>query len=123
MTTTNRSLVGLAGAFAILFGGTAVTSVTAGEGASAAEEGKSIAFSRKKGNCLACHMMGDGASPGNIGPPLVAMQARYPDKAKLRAQLYDPTTVNPESAMPPFGKHGILSEGELDKVLEFVWTL
>ena len=123
MTITYRSLVGVAGAFAILFSGTAATSVSAAEGASAVEEGKAIAFSRKKGNCLACHTMDDGESPGNIAPPLLAMKARYPDKAKLRAQIYDPTTVNPESAMPPFGKHEILSADELDKLVEYVWSL
>ena len=37
--------------------------------------GKEVAVDRKKGNCLACHMMGDGVSPGNIVPPLIAMQA------------------------------------------------
>lgn len=50
------------------------------------EQGKQIALSRKKGNCLACHMIEDEALPGNIGPPLIAMKARYPDKAKLRAR-------------------------------------
>ena len=87
------------------------------------EEGKSLAFNRKKGNCLACHMMDDGASPGNIAPPLVAMQARYPEKTKLRAQIWDATAVNPDSPMPPFGKHQIVSAAELDKIVEYVWTL
>ena len=46
-------------------------------------EGKKVAFDRKKGNCLACHMMSDGALPGNIGPPLIAMKARFPDRQAL----------------------------------------
>ena len=86
-------------------------------------EGKKIAFNRRKGNCLACHMMGDGSLPGNIGPPLIAMQARFPDKAALRAQIYDPRVRNPNSIMPPFGPHEIISESEIDKITEFVWTL
>ena len=101
----------------------ATTTIAAEEGASAAEEGKKIAFSRKKGNCLACHMMGDGQSPGNIAPPLLAMKTRYADKEKLRAQIWDATVANKESSMPPFGKHGILSEKEIDAVVEFVWSL
>ena len=84
--------------------------------------GKKLAFDRKKGNCLACHMLGDGKSPGNIAPPLVGMQARYPDKAKLRAQIHDATAANPESTMPPFGKHKVLSAKQIDAVTEFVWT-
>jgi sulfur-oxidizing protein SoxX len=92
------------------------------EEASAIEQGKAIAFDRKKGNCLACHMIATGDLPGNIGPPLVAMQIRYPDKAKLRAQIWDATVANPMSAMPPFGKHRILSEDEIDLVTEFIYV-
>jgi sulfur-oxidizing protein SoxX len=87
------------------------------------EEGQALAFDRRKGNCLACHMIEGGVAPGNIGPPLVAMKIRYPDRAKLRAQIWDPTVKNPESSMLPYGKHGILSEGELDKVTDFIWSL
>jgi sulfur-oxidizing protein SoxX len=93
------------------------------EAASAVEQGKEIAFDRKKGNCLACHQIEGGELPGNIGPPLVAMKARYPDKSKLRAQIWDATRINPNSVMPPFGRHRILSESEVDKVVEFIYTL
>lgn len=87
------------------------------------EEGKKIAFDRKKGNCLACHQVDDGDMPGNIGPPLVAMKARFPDKSVLRAQIWDSTKANPNSMMPPFGRHEILTEGEIDKVVEYIYTL
>jgi len=87
------------------------------------EQGKQIAFDRKKGNCLACHQIEGGDLPGNIGPPLVAMKARFPDKAKLRAQIWDSTKSNPNSMMPPFGRHEILTEGEIDKVVEFIYSL
>lgn len=86
-------------------------------------EGKKIAFNRKKGNCLACHHIAGGALPGNIAPPLVAMQDRFPDKAKLRAQIWDSTVANPNSMMPPFGRHQILTEEEIDKVVEFIYSL
>jgi sulfur-oxidizing protein SoxX len=87
------------------------------------EEGKKIAFDRKKGNCLACHQIEGGSLPGNIGPPLVAMKARFPDKAKLRAQIWDATKNNPNTMMPPFGRHEILTESEIDKVVEFIYSL
>ena len=90
---------------------------------SAIAEGKKIAFDRVKGNCLACHMIEGGELPGNIGPPLVAMKARFPDKAKLRAQIWDSTRSNANSIMPPFGRHEILTEGEIDKVVEFIHSL
>jgi sulfur-oxidizing protein SoxX len=87
------------------------------------QQGKMIAFDRKKGNCLACHAMDDGNLPGNIGPPLIAMKARYPDKAKLRAQIYDARINNPHTVMIPFGPHGVLTDKEIDMVTEYVYTL
>jgi len=91
--------------------------------ASAIAEGKKIAFNRKKGNCLACHQIEGGSLPGNIGPPLLAMKARFPDKSKLRAQIADPRTMNPNTIMPPFGAHEIMSSSEIDKVVEFIHSL
>ena len=66
------------------------------------EEGKKLVFDQMKGNCLACHMIVGGDLPGNIGPPLVAMKDRFPDKAKLRAQIYDPRAANPKTMIMPF---------------------
>ena len=85
--------------------------------------GKKVAVDRKKGNCLACHMMGDGVSPGDIGPPLIAMKARFPDRAKLRAQIWDATAANPTSSMIPFGRHKVLSEKDIDNIVEFLYTI
>ena len=51
------------------------------------------------------------------------MKSRYSSKEKLRAQIYDATQNNPNTIMPPFGKHKILNESELDKVVEFIYTL
>lgn len=87
------------------------------------EQGKKIAFDRKKGNCLACHAIDGGDLPGNIGPPLVAMKARFPDKAALRAQIWDATKANPNSAMPPFGRNKIVSDKEIDLIVEYIYTL
>lgn len=87
------------------------------------ETGKDIAMDRAKGNCIACHVMEGGESPGNIGPPLVAMKARYPEPDRLRAQIWDSTATNPNSAMPPFGKHEILTGKQVDQVVAFILTL
>lgn len=86
-------------------------------------EGKKVAYNRKLGNCLACHMMGDGVSPGNIGPPLIAMKARFPERAALRAQVWDATAKNAATQMPPFGKHGALSEKQIDAIVDYLYTL
>lgn len=117
-----KTTVAAASSVAVLLGLLSFAPMAAA-GMSAVEKGKEAAFDRKKGNCLACHVMGDGELPGNIGPPLVAMQARFPDKAKLRAQIWDATRANPNTMMPPFGKHHILTEEEIDNIVEFALTL
>ena len=86
-------------------------------------DGKEIAFDRSKGNCLACHDIAGGESPGNIGPKLDNMKARYPDKTILRQRIWDETAFNPVTVMPPFGKHRILTEDEIDQVVDFLYTL
>jgi sulfur-oxidizing protein SoxX len=85
--------------------------------------GRAIAMDRAKGNCIACHILPGGESPGAIGPALVAMQSRYPSKEALAKQIWDPTIRNPEGVMPPFGKYGILSEKEFNNVVEYIWSL
>ncbi len=113
-----------ASALALVLGGFIPSLASAADtNASVLEEGKKLAFDRKKGNCLACHHVADGISPGNIGPPLLSMQARFPDKATLREQVYDATTKNPNTMMPPFGKHGVLNAEEIDKIVEYIYTL
>ena len=102
---------------------TAFPAAAADGASSIVEKGKAAAFDRKKGNCLACHMTGDGTLPGNIGPPLIGMKARFPDKAKLRAQIWDSTVANPNSIMIPFGRNRVLSEEEIDQIVEYVYTL
>lgn len=106
-----------------LFGLVSFAAVNAGD-MTAVEEGKKIALHNKKGNCLACHMIpGGGEQPGNIGPPLIVMKTRFPDKAALKAQISDPRSMNPNTIMPPFGAHGILTSDELDKVTEYIHSL
>ena len=113
----------LAACAAVISLSTDVPALADGSDPAVRAEGKKIAFNRTKGNCLACHMIEDGELPGNAGPPLLAMQQRFPDKRKLREQIWDPTVRNPQSMMPPFGKHGILTEDELDKVVEYIYSL
>ena len=87
------------------------------------EKGRKLAFSRKGGNCLACHQMEGADQPGTIGPPLVAMKYRFPDREKLRERIWDATALKPTTQMPPFGKNLILTEEEIDQVVAFVSTL
>jgi sulfur-oxidizing protein SoxX len=88
------------------------------------EAGRAIAQDVYKGNCLACHQIpGDASavSMANIGPPLTHMQQRFPDRAVLREQIWDSTRRNPSTVMPPFGKHKILTEQEIDLVVDYLY--
>lgn len=115
--TTTTSIVALLGCL-----GFAPSIASAAEAADLAK-GKELAFDRKKGNCLACHQIEGGSLAGNIGPPLVAMKARFPDYDKLRAQINDARNNNPNTIMIPFGPHAVMSSKEIDLVTTFIYTL
>ena len=100
--------------------GTALPAVESPDAAA----GREIAHDVYKGNCLACHRIpGDpkAVTLANIGPPIVQMRERFPDRAQLRLQIWDPTRRNPQSVMPPFGKHQVLTEREIDLVLDYIY--
>ncbi len=115
--TTTASIAAIVGCL-----GFAPTIASADEAADFAK-GKELAFDRKKGNCLACHQIEGGTLAGNIGPPLIAMKARFPDYDKLRAQIYDARKNNPNTIMIPFGPHAVMSNSEIDLVTKFIQTL
>jgi len=71
-----------------------------------ADNGKKLVVNRKKGNCLACHVISDlkdQADHGNVGPPLDDVGSRI-KAAELRAQIANPKGSNPDSIMPAFLK-------------------
>jgi L-cysteine S-thiosulfotransferase len=88
-----------------------------------AAEGQKIAFDRAKGNCLSCHQIEGGDLPGTIGPELKDIKSKYPDRNDLVAILTDETRRNPETAMPPFGRNRILTQQEIEAVVDFLQTL
>ena len=90
---------------------------------SAAAEGQKLAFDRSKGNCLTCHAITGGDLPGSIGPALVDIKAKYPNRDDLVAILFDETRRNPLTVMPPFGRNRILTGKEIDAVVDFLQTL
>jgi len=90
---------------------------------SAAAEGQKIAFDRGKGNCLTCHDIKGGDLPGSIGPKLENITAKYPDRSDLVAILTDETKRNPLTVMPPFGRNRILTEREINALVDFLQTL
>ena len=97
-------------------------SAIAAQAQSAAGEGQKIAFNRSKGNCLTCHVIKGGDLPGTIGPELKDLKARY-DRNQLIAIVTDETKRNPLTVMPPFGRNRILTEQEINAVVDFLQTL
>lgn len=86
-------------------------------------KGGCIVIDRKLGNCMACHVIAGTTMDGNIGPQLKDLRARFPNKAALFAQVYNPTMNDPHTAMPPFGKDHILTKAQIREVVDFLWTL
>ena len=115
LITTTVSAAALAGCLAM----TAPLTASAADAADI-EKGKQLAFDRKKGNCLACHQIEGGTLAGNIGPPLVAMKARFHDYDKMKAQIADPREKNPNTIKIPFGPHGVLTPQEIELVSQNV---
>jgi len=86
-------------------------------------EGQKLAFDRGRGNCLTCHDIKGGDLPGTIGPPLKDIKSKYPDRNELVAILTDETKRNPLTVMPPFGRNRILTEQEINAIVDFLQTL
>ena len=105
---------------------TIVLTVTA-VAASAAEtaSGRQLAHSTAKGNCLACHRMPNdptATTSTDIGPPLLGMQARFPERARLVEQIWDASRTNPGTVMPPFGRNGVLTRDEIERIVDYLYT-
>jgi len=90
--------------------------------AASPSEGEKIAFNRSKGNCLMCHVIAGGANPGNGGPKLNDMKKRFPDRKELAAIVADETKRNPLTLMPPFKRNLILTDQEIEAVVDFLYT-
>jgi len=103
---------------AVLFAGSAASA----QPASTALPGQALAFDRSKGNCLTCHVIAGGDAPGNVGPALADMKTRFPDRKALAATIFDETARNPLTLMPPFGRNLILTQQEIDSIVDFLYT-
>ncbi len=79
-----------------------------------------------KGNCIACHQLPDGAGPAtraDVGPRLEGARMRTLGRSALRQALVDPMRANPDTVMPPFGRHRLLDAAEIDRLVEFLVAL
>ena len=102
--------------------GAAVFLLTAQVAVATPLDGKSLAFDRAKGNCLTCHEIKGGDSPGNVAPALNDMKSRFPDRKELVAIISDETKRNPQTVMPPFKRNLILNDQEIEAIVDFLYT-
>ena len=78
------------------------------------------------GYCIACHQLPEGVGPrtrADLGPALTGERMRALGRAKLREVIEDPTKANPDTVMPPYGRHRILEPAEIQKLVEFLLAL
>ncbi len=102
-----------------------------------AKNGRDLAINRKKGNCLACHVMPipEQQFHGEVGPDLKGVAGRY-SVAEMRLRVVDPKVLNGDTIMPAFYKDSgfhrvlkkfkgksILSGQEVEDILAYLATL
>lgn len=85
--------------------------------------GKELAFDRGKGNCLSCHEIKGGDLPGTIGPSLNGLKERYQNRDDVAVIIRDETKRNPQTVMPPFGRNLILTEHEIQAIVDYLYSM
>jgi len=100
--------------------------------------GRKVAANRKKGNCLACHVVSDLKEKqfhGKIAPALDGVAERY-SAGEVRLRIINPKTSNEDTIMPSFYEEAslhrvmkkfkgktVLTAQEVEDVLAYVMTL
>lgn len=108
---------------------TAISSLVATSGLAnedLVKKGEKVFTDKKIGNCVACHAITGSSKvmdmgPGSFGPDL-STAAYYP-KEMLVSLIYDIYSVDGKpknTAMPAYGKGGLLDENEIDAVVAYI---
>lgn len=74
--------------------------------------------------CVACHQFTGTNQAGTLGPPLLVMKARFPDRKIIYGIIYDPAvTLKPHTMMPPFGRNKLITKEEINNIIDFLYSL
>jgi sulfur-oxidizing protein SoxX len=73
-------------------------------------------------NCQQCHEIKGIPDFGNIGPSLIGLKDRYPNRKDVEAIIYDETKRNPQTVMLPFGRNLILTNKEIDDIVDYLYA-
>jgi sulfur-oxidizing protein SoxX len=90
---------------------------------SSLDAARRLVTAEDKGHCQACHQFPNDPSirtRATIGPALAGMRARFPDRQRLIAVINDARNTNPDSIMPPYGPHRILTESEIAVIADYL---
>ena len=104
----------------------AAAAMAAGAAFGQATEGRELFARPDKGNCIACHQVPEGSGPAtrsDVGPRLDAARLKGWDVARLRQLLDDPTRANPDTVMPPYGRHRLLEPREIGQIIDYLHAL
>lgn len=83
-------------------------------------EGKKLALEF----CVACHQFTGTTQAGSLGPPLLVMKDRFPDRKRIYSIIYDPAVaIRPHTMMPPFGRNRLLDSDEINRIIDFLYSL
>lgn len=112
------------GGCARLLAAIATLVATAAWGQSA--QGRDLFTRPDKGNCIACHQVPEGSGPAvraDVGPRLDAARLKGWDRARLRDLLDNPMRANPDTVMPPYGRHRLLDAREIERIIDYLHAL
>jgi len=85
--------------------------------------GKKLVTTRKKGNCVSCHILPGASFPGNVGINISSIgKWGLPDEF-LFNYVYDARIYNPRTVMPPWGTNGVLTKTEVMDIVSYLKTL
>ena len=104
--------------------------------------GRKLAITRSKGNCVACHYLPDVSFPENAGPDLVASMRKmyntdWRQIAWIRQKIADPKVASPNTIMFTFysnegkknirkdwrGGKRVLTGQEVEDIIAYLLTL
>lgn len=88
------------------------------------EKGRQLVLSRKNGGtCVACHIVPGAKLAGNVGNDLSMLGENGYSDEYLFNYIYDARRFNPNTLMPPWGAHGLLSLEDIAHIVAYLKTL
>lgn len=82
--------------------------------------GRQLVLNRKAANCIACHQVEGATMAGDIAQPL---EAPFPGRDRLFAQIWDARQNYANTIMPPYGANHMLTRRQILQIMDFLYSL